>query len=398
MAVIGLILFCITVSAVALLAEFPWNGNPLDWLRAREFSEQGNKALQKFSLKEAQDRFKTAISIYPGDWRFHQGLGLASKEGDPKAAIASFQEAVRLNNKDTELYLNLADAYLDRNELKEAEATANKAKLAAPLNAAASAQMALVLQLEKKDEEAKQVFDSTSTMEKDSAKYWFIAAKYQMLKEDWQRAEASLRQASAIEKTNAEYWEELGLFMLRKNDLQNAEIFLRRACRLHSNQPVYWKRLGDVCRSQNRLDKAEEAYKHAVQADNKNAEYWLLWGITILVQGRYEDAEKPLRHALEMDKTDPAKWNAYINSLEKQKKYKEAAQQLELFLAIGDNAKMVKTWAYLGGVLIEDGQYDKAKNALEKSKSLSKDPQEITSINKMLEELEKRKTAKAKAS
>jgi tetratricopeptide (TPR) repeat protein len=164
---------------------------------------------------------------------------------------------------------------------------------------------------------------------------------------------------------------------------------------LDSNNDVYWGRLGEVCRKLNRLDKAEEAYKHAVQANNQNSEYWLLWGLTMLVQERYEDAEKPLRHALEMDKTDSAKWNAYINSLQKQKKYKEAANQLEEFLAQPGNEKMVKTWAFLGGVLIEDGQYNKAKITLEKSKSLSKDPQEIAGIDKMLAELKKRQGTKS---
>ena len=176
--------------------------------------------------------------------------------------------------------------------------------------------------------------------------------------------------------------------------MQNAEIFLRRACRLHSNEAVYWSRLGEVCRRLNRIDKAEEAYKHAVQSDEKNSEYWLMWGLTMLVQERYEDSEKPLRHALELDQSDSAKWNAYINSLRQQKKYGEAAKKLEEFLAVPGNEKMVKTWAFLGGVLIEDGQYDKAKTALEKSKELSKDPKEIAGINKMIDELKKRQAAK----
>lgn len=394
LAVVGVVLLAVSISAVSLLSEFPWNGNPVDWLRAKEYSDQGQKALKKFSLKEAQDRFTTAISIYPGDWRFHQGLGLAAKGSDKAAAVASFQNALKLNQKEPELYLDLADVLIAKNELAEAEKAAQKAKAQEPLNAAASAELALILQIEKRVEDAQKIFESTSSMDKDSARYWFLAAKYQMARNDWQRAEASLRQASAIEKTNAEYWEELGLLMVRKNDLQNAEIFLRRACRLHSNEAVYWSRLGEVCRRLNRIDKAEEAYKHAVQADEKNSEYWLMWGLTMLVQERYEDSEKPLRHALELDKSDSAKWNAYINSLQKQKKYGEAAKKLEEFLAVPGNEKMVKTWAFLGGVLIEDGQYDKAKTALEKSKELSKDPKEIAGINKMMDELKKRQAAK----
>lgn len=394
MAVVGVVLVAVSISALALLSEFPWNGNPIDWLRAKEYAEQGQKALKKFSLKEARDRFTTAISIYPGDWRFHQGLGLSAKSVDKAGAVASFQNAIKLNQKQTDLYLDLADVLISKNELAEAEKSAQRAKTQEPLNAAANAELALILQLEKKEEEAQKIFDSTSSMDKDSARYWFLAAQYQMARSDWQRAEASLRQASSIDKTNAEYWEALGLLMIRKNDLQNAELFLRRACRLHSNEAIYWSRLGEVCRRLNRIDKAEEAYKHAVQSDEKNSEYWLLWGLTMLVQERYEDAEKPLRHALELDRTDSAKWNAYINSLQKQKKFGEAAKKLEEFLALPGNEKMVKTWAFLGGVLIEDGQYEKAKSALEKSKALSKDQKEIAGINKMMEELKKRQSAK----
>ena len=389
LAISGFFLVCIGASAFALLSEFPFNGNPIDWLKARDYADQGNKALKKFALKEAQDRFKTAIGLYPGDWRFHKGLGLAYRENDEQAAITSFQNALNLH-KDAGLYLDLADSFIAKKELKKAEAAASDAKTKEPLNAAASAEMALVLQLQKKDEAAQKVFESSSTMEKDDARFWYVAARYEILKQDWQRAEASLKQATTIDKANPEYWEALGILTAKKPDLPNAEIYLRRAARLHSNNGVYWSRLGEVCRNLNRLDKAEEAYKHAVNADNSNSEYWLLWGLCMLVQERYEDAEKPLRHALELDQKDPAKWNAYINSLQKQKKYKEAAKQLEAFLAVPGNDKMVKTWAFLGGVLIEDGQYQKAKTALEKSKSLSKDPQEVAGINKMMDELSKR--------
>lgn len=395
LAVTGVLLLCVSVSAFALLSEFPWNGNPINWLKAREFSDQGNRALQKFSFSEAQDRFKTAISIYPGDWRFYRGLALAQQLSDKKAAITSFQDALKLH-KDVELYLELADTFIANKELKQAEGSAASAKSLEPLNSAASAELAIVLELEKKSEEAQKVFDSTGPMDKDSARFWFLSAKYHLLKGDLQRAEASLRQASSLEKTVPEYWEELGLLMLKKNDFQNAEIFLRRAARLNSSNAAYWSTLGDVCRRLNRIDKAEEAYKLAVQFDEKNSEYWLLWGLCMLVQERYEDAEKPLRHALEMDKTDSAKWNAYINCLQKQKKYKQAAQKLEEYLETSDNRKMVKTWAFLGGVLIEDGQYDKAKATLEKSKALSNDPKEKAGIERMLNELKKRQATDAK--
>lgn len=385
---------CILASSSLLLSEFPWNGNPIAWLTAKEIAAQADKSRSRFAMDDAQSKYKSAIQTYPGDWRFYQGLALSELETDPASAEKTLKRAIELKPGNATLWINLADCLSrDQKGLGEAEKAARKAKELDSRSSTAAAQLALIQQLEKQDEDAEKSFNAASSMDKDSADYWFIAAKYHMLKDDLQRAEADLRQATAIDKSNAEYWEALGMLVLRKNDLEEAELFLRRACRLNSNNAIYWKNLGDVCRSARKMDRAEEAYRHATQTDSKNADYWLLLGLSILVQERFDDAEKPLRHALELDKIDPAKWNAYVNVLEKQKKYSEAASQLKDFLNLPGKQNMVQPRVYLARLLAADGQYSEASETLNKAKTMSKDPQEKTEIDKMLATLTK-KTAK----
>ena len=392
---LGVAVILIGFSSSVVLSEFPWTGNPIAWLNAREAYEQGNTARQKYLMEDATTKYQAAIGLFLSDWRFHNSLGLSYASRDPKAAEKSFREALRLKPNNFEPQMNLAECLTQQpGRADEAEAAAKAAIQIEPRNAEALAQLALILQSHRKPEEAEKVLQKAGSMEKDTGKYWYLVGKYHIQSGDLQRAEADLRQATELEKTNPEYWEVLGYLVSKKNDFENAELFLRRACRLNSHNAVYWKNLGDICRQLNRIPQAEDAYRRASSNNPKNAEYWLLLGLTIFAQERFSDAEYPLKQALDLDPNDNVKWNAYINCLENQKKYSQAAEMLAKYLSI-PGKENVKTLAFLGGVLTEAREYSKALVAFNKAKSMTKDKATIDDIDAKIKEMNARKQGAA---
>ncbi len=392
---IGFFLVVLSVSTAMQLSEYPWKGNIITWMKAREVYDSANQLRLKHAFSDAEPIYQSAIRIFPDDWRMYNALGLTQLDMNHKDdAEKSFKKAVELNKNKAEVWLNLAYCQsLQEGKLEEADKAVMKALELEPANAEAVVQLALIQQYSGKTEEAEKTFEKVAGLDKDSARFWFLSGKYHVAVEDLQRAEAEFKQAADLDKSNPEYWETLGILLVNQNKhLEIAETCLNYAALLSPGNFTCWKNVADLSRLLGHPDKAEKGYRHALQIDPNNADCLMYLGLSMINQNRAKEAEKPIRKAYSLDAKDQMKWRAVILVLEKEEKYDAAIEELQKFLKVPENSKSWISWKYLGTLYMEKKDYAKAQEALDHALSLAASDVQIAETKSVIAQVSKAKS------
>ena len=368
----------------------------ITWLKAREAYDAGVGFSQRYLLTDAEARFKTAISIYPADWRFYKALGIVElKQHKYKEAEGDFRKVTELQKNNFDAWLAMADCLShDKARLEEAEKAAKTALSLEPLSSVACAQLALILQLENKTDEAKKTYNGSARLEKDDARYWFLSGKYHQLLGDEQRMEMEYRQAADLDKSNPEHWITIGMLLYNRDDLDGADHYLKRASYLNPYNPSLWATLGEVWRRQNLFDKAEEGFAKASELDAKNTEYLLNLGLTRMFQKKYAQAEEPFKKILAIDPLESRTVRVYVKVLELQKKYDEEKKFLLSILNDPKNQNC-SSWAYCAAISIKAKDFDQATLCLQKAHELTKSKEENDNVVALVHRLRESQKAVA---
>jgi len=387
---VSLILVLILLaSSSRTVAEYPWNGNPLTWLKAREIYEQGKYSRSRYMLVDAGNKLKRAIKLYPNDWRFHAelALNLQYEKKFPEAVIES-KKALELHPKDPDLAMQLAyNSYLN-NDITESTKAVEEAIKLSPTTAAPVVLKALILQSQNQAEKAKTVYESTHQMHKDSPLYWYLCGEYYANLQDAQATEANFRQASLTDQTNAEYWETLGTVLLKKGDYDNGIVCLRRATTLNPRDLVYLNNLASIYTSTGNISSAAECYYKATSLDPRNPGSWFRFGLTLFYNKQYLEAEHPLWKGLQLNpSSDDRLWGFYFETLEKQNKYKFAAKQLNDYLKRPGKQSTAKNLTYLAHLQLKAYQYKQAEETLSRVEKNTNTADEKTKIQELKQEL-----------
>src|SRR4051794_14362139 len=75
LALAGLMLIAITCSTAMQAAQFPWNGNPFEWFKAKGLEAQGAEQRKNYHLENARRYFQQAVNVYAHDASFQFALG-----------------------------------------------------------------------------------------------------------------------------------------------------------------------------------------------------------------------------------------------------------------------------------------------------------------------------------
>src|SRR5205085_1430367 len=85
-------------SIFSVWSDFPFNGNPVTWLRAKEMYLDGMEMRKRFMLPGALQKFEKAVEKYPQDPHFQFSLAEALERQERyKEAEDHFQQAVKVN-------------------------------------------------------------------------------------------------------------------------------------------------------------------------------------------------------------------------------------------------------------------------------------------------------------
>lgn len=395
--VLGTLLFgTVFVTSGFLASEFPWKGNPLDWLKARESYDQAEGFRRSFILSEAVRRYKAAIEIYPDDWKFHKGLGSVYMQMKKyPEAEKELNEVIKLHPKDFESWLQLADNRLSQRgtSLDGAEKAVRKAMEIEPNNAEAIALLSLIQFINGKKEEAEKTYNTCLLLDKESPRFWFYSAQYHFCMKDLQRTEAELKQAAELARSNPEYWAGLGVFMQDMGNMETADIALKNATSLNKFEPRYWSAYGKIKMQMNEPDKAIECYKRAAELDTNNKETLVALCKAFIANGRFAQAEEPLHHLLELDPENLDVWSSYMKVLEKQNKYAEAEKEMIKTINKESRKDEASAWIYLASIQMKAEAFDRAEESLKTASTLCKNQDEMNHVAEVFQELNAQKSS-----
>jgi tetratricopeptide (TPR) repeat protein len=103
--------------------------------KARKEFEQGETALQKDDIAEAEKRLSKAVEVYPKFAAAYNDLGVIAMRGlDTASAEHDFQQAISADDSYAPAYVNLAKMRLDQKKPQDARVLLEKATAAQPLN------------------------------------------------------------------------------------------------------------------------------------------------------------------------------------------------------------------------------------------------------------------------
>ena len=374
---IGLAMLISLLSSAAItLCDFPFNGNPIAWIRAKEMVVTGLRLESQFHLEQSLRYFQQAANIYPKDAHFQFALGECCQRlrRYPEAQKA-FEAATKLNTQFVGAWLHLGEVLSVEHHEKESEAATRRAVSIEPLNPDAQMQLALLLRLNGKIEEAQKIFESTRSLERDTARYWYLSGRYYHDEGKPQETEAAFRQAAELNKTEPEYAEWLGLSLYSHHKVDDALEYLARAAHIAPENSTYWDNLGAVFLSQHNLAESEKCYEKAIALDPHNLKFMKRYGVILYREKKWSQAEPVLAKLLASDKNDSDAWDYYLHCLLREKKFVLAEKVLREFLAEEKHSNIPQAWTFLADVLRQEKQGDQAAEAYKHALALKPDDQ-----------------------
>jgi tetratricopeptide (TPR) repeat protein len=353
-------------------SDFPFNGNPLQWITAKETYMDALEQRHRYLLSGAAKNFQKAVKIYPKDANFQYGLAEVLEQRELyDEAEEHFQEAVRLRPNFTEAWLHLANVQYQQKKTAEAENSTKQALKVSPDDAEAQCQMATLLNAAGKTEEAVKLFDRAKRGEHASARYWFLAARYEQSLGHDDQALADYKKAAAMDRGAPEYAESYGMMLVHVKKPKEAVYWLQSAVKLNDDNADAWELLGLGLYLAGDLDHAEGALLAASNRAPDNLLYKKRYAVLLHERQHYKIAEQVFRKMIDKGTDDLSVWNMYMDCLQHDS-FGEARGKFEQILAAGNQRTKALALTYIADLQRIQGGGNESYDTYEKA--LSFDP------------------------
>lgn len=357
------------------LREFPWNGNPLDWIKANGEYDEGLRYLQTKQNLMALSKFQEAARTYPSDVRFLNSMSqMQIKEGKLDDALETMQKAAALTPQLSTPHVDICQVFIAKGELAKASAACEHALKLEPANPEALALQAILLIEAGKKDESKAIMARTQSIPRDTARFWRLAGDYYALAQERELAETAFRQACSMEPQKAEYNAALGTYLGAQSDWAEAETYLHRASQFDPTNADVWTKLAFVRVKGGRPQDALEPLHNACALDPGS---WLAWdrlGQIQLSLKHYPQAVTSMQRVVELSPEHDVCWNRLIDAWAGCKKYSEARLALTTYMASTPyRSRQPAAWATMGEMFRREKRYDEAKVSFNKALALKPD-------------------------
>ena len=293
---------------------------------------------------QAETCYQQALQHRPDYAKALNNLGSVLKaQGKVEAAEARFRAALACDAAGVESLINLGS--LASVPVAEAEMHLRRACQLAPDNPEAQTQFGIVLQQQKKWDEAAACYQQAVSLQPDWVRYnnlglvWLNQKKLAQAEDALRHALAlspdnptvlnnlgntlkaqgrfveaiaCLRQAVAQRSEDAECQNNLGLALHEHDHFTEAEACFRQAVELKPDYAEAWRNLGTLLKDCTRFGEAEAAFRQALALQPELVQAHNNLAITLKDQGRLLESEASFRQALALD---PLYEGAFTNLL-----------------------------------------------------------------------------------
>ena len=215
-------------------------------------------------------------------------------------------------------------------------------------------------------------------------------ARRYISEQQFDKAEATFRQAIALDEKDVRPWGRLGnLLQYHLGRYEEAEAAYRQAIALDAKWAGPWGALGDLLQHHlGRYGEAEAAYRQAIALDEHRAAPWGALGDLLQYHlGRYEEAEAAYRQAIALDAKWAGPWSGLGALLHSRLgRYEEAEAAYRQAIAL--DGKWAGPWGALGDLLQDRlGRYEEAEAAYRQTIDLDeKDVRPWNSVGNLLQD------------
>ncbi|OGX17428.1 MAG: hypothetical protein A3K83_06745 [Omnitrophica WOR_2 bacterium RBG_13_44_8b] len=269
----------------------------------------------------------------------HYILGVMYEDlGDIEAAIDEYKRALKADDKNSLIHLNLAGTLIKKNEIPKA---IDELKQAGDLDPEAVEPHAILALL----------YSSQNRQDLATAEY-----------------EVALKNASRLQPKNIEVFKSLGALYLEQKKFKEAEDIYRLVLNLSPEDAQAHFYLGSIYSELKKDDLAKAEMKRAIELNPDYHQALNFLGYLYVEENKNLDqAEALIKKAVELDPDN----GAYIDSLGwlyfKRDKYQEALKELEKASTLLDDPVI---FDHLGEVYLKIRDYEKARQAWQQSLKL----------------------------
>lgn len=275
---------------------------------------KGNELLVNDKADLSRQYFEDALQYNPNNSAAHFGLGevLAELNKDDEA-IASYEKALSLNNKLTEIYVPLGILYYQKGEIAKADEILGKALAASPDNPETQYFLGLVRYAQNRNEEALTAFQRSVALDPEYAEAHFYTGETLIRLGRKEPAIEEYKKAIALKRSYLEAWVRLASAYYEAENYEEAINTYKEALKLKNDNIEAYAGLGDTYRQMNKFNDAEANYNLATTFIARNKDF-----------NKEEAAEVFSKHGyviglqcdINMLQQLPCKWNTAIRSLE----------------------------------------------------------------------------------
>ena len=240
---------------------------PEEDLRARMLIVESYQAAR--DLPSAFAEMIKALAAYPNDrsLRINQAL-LYGDSGQPDLAAESLRALLTRSPADLEIYINVAQVYLENRRYAEAEEAIRSAEEVGSQPAARETTGFLrgsLYERQQKFDQAERAFQGVLAANPRNAAalnyYGYMLAERGVRLDE---AVALIERALAEEPANASYLDSMGWAYFKQDRLAEAEAYLRKAVNRSAHNPEILAHLGDVLAKSGRQDLAAVQWERAL--------------------------------------------------------------------------------------------------------------------------------------
>ena len=286
-------------------------------------------------------------------------------QGEFQKAEESFRKALGISPGDDKVHAALGDLYRVQGKFQEAEQEVKKAIEIAPTNDRAQLCFGEICRIQGRLPEAEAAFKRVLEIRPGFCLACVELGELYRAQDRFVEAAAAFKKAIEIDPQNAGAYYRLGQIHRSQGRLTEAETAFQKSLGIDPGDDEAWAELGELYRVQDKFREAAETFEKAIAINPRNAGAHFHLGEIHRSQGRLAEAEAAFQKSLEIDPRDDEAWAELGELYRVQDKFREAVEAFEKAIAI--NPKNDGAHFHLGEIHRSQGRLAEAEAAFQKS-------------------------------
>ncbi len=307
------------------------------------------------------------------------------QQNDIDKSIDAYREAINLDESNTDAKLGLSDALatkgnnlLETDKTMEARGLFDEAIRLNDKNSVAYSGLGEIYDVANENDKAITNYEKAMALDADLTELNAPLGILYYQKNDIVKAEGYLSKAMTTNSNDALTQYFLGLIRYKQNRYEDARVALTESTKLDSTMPEAHVSLGEALDKLDRRAEAVAEYREAARLKPNYFDAWFNLGVTYYEQEKYDDSITAYREAIRVNNANGEAYANLADAYRQMKRYGEANGTYSIAATfIKDDAELFSNWGFCLGKV---DKWDVAITTLNKAIALSADHIDYTNL------------------